>query len=605
MNNFGSSGVIQNKSIFIVTCERIGKRALYKATFQDNNQLNERIKNLPRALREFSVEDHCWHLHTKGLYEIMKSYKRSQKIKFEFGVEGRQIFLEQIKKLDELEIVRVNKVEQLKLKNADAIAFKEELEKNYKNYESELLSYMKEGTEFYPYQIVAAMFLRRVNSALLSMEMGLGKTLCSIAYVEMMGFRKVFVITPNSLKFNYYDEIEKFTKEGTKAHIINYKDNKYTMSESRYVIVNYDYFNSSNFSKVQKKFNDLDLGFIECVICDESHMLKNTAANTYKNFKKIFKEIPCKVFLSGTPAPNRAKELYTVMNQISKLDFSTKEFFYETYCGMVKNLNVRGGWEYVEGMAKLEELFYKTAPYTYRKRKIDVLKDLPDKIYNRILIEMTPEQQATYDKIEEGVANEIFADAQMSAVNILTIMLRLRQYTSLLKIEPTLELVNRLLDEGEKSVVVDMFKPPLLKLKERIGDVGVLHTGDQDNVERNEVKNDFQNPNGKAKVFLASIATTKYGLTLTAASKMFMLALPFSVGEYDQVADRLHRIGQKDTVFIYPLIIKGSIDEHVFNIIEKKRVEVTKVIDNEDYVSNVDESVLSEILSILRKKYKK
>jgi len=605
MTNFGRGGIILSKSVFVVSCERILKRAWYKVNFMANNQLNDRIKALPKELRVFSVDDHCWHLHTKGLYEIIKSYKRSEKIKFEFGLEGRQDFLAQIKKIDELEVEKVNKVEALKMKNADALAFKAELELNYKNYEPELLSFMKEGIKFYPYQIVAAMFLRRVKSALLSMEMGLGKTLCAIAYAEMMGFKKVFVITPNSLKFNFLDEVEKFTKAGTKAHIINYSGNKYSLRESKYIIVNYDYFNSKKFEKVLTKFEALDLGFLECVICDESHLLKNTDANTYKNFKRIFKGIPCKVFLSGTPMPNRSKELYTVLNQISRLDFPTKKFFYETYCGMIQDKDVRGGWRYEEGLAKLEELFYKTAPYTYRKRKIDVLKDLPDKIYNRILIEMTPEQQATYNKIEEGVANEIFAQSQMSAINALTIMLRLRQYTSLLKIEPTIELVKRLLDEGEKSVVVDMFKPPLLKLSAMLGDVAVLHTGDQDEVERNAAKNDFQNPDGKYKVFLASIATTKYGLTLTAASKMFMMALPFSVGEYDQVSDRLHRIGQKDTVFIYPLIIKDSIDEYVFNMIERKRKEVTKVMDNEDYVSNVDDSVLSEILAILKKKYKK
>jgi SNF2 family DNA or RNA helicase len=593
-------------SVFVVTCERINKRAWYKVSFQMNNQLNKKIESLPRDFRTFSVDDHCWHIHTKGLYDIIKTYNRSAKIKFEFGAQGRVDFLEQIKKIDQLEIDKTNKIEALKVKNADALAFKADLEANYKNYEAELLSYMKEGLKFYPYQISAAMFLRRVKSALLSMEMGLGKTLCSIAYVEMMGFKKVFVITPNSLKFNYFDEVAKFTKPGTKAHIINYKENKYSLEESKYVIVNYDYFNTSKTEKMLAKFNALDLGFLECVVCDESHMLKNTDSNTYKNFKRIFKNVPCKVFLSGTPAPNRAKELYTVLNQIARLDFPTKKFFYETYCGMIQDPDARGGWRYIEGMAKLEELFHKTAPYTYRKRKIDVLKDLPDKIYNRIVIEMTPEQQATYDKIEEGVANEIFADSQMSAVNILTIMLRLRQYTSLLKVEPVIELVERLLDEGEKSVVVDMFKPPLLKIQQRLGeDISVLHTGDQDVEERNKVKTDFQNPNGRSKVFLASIATTKYGLTLTAASKMFMLALPFSVGEYDQVADRLHRIGQKDTVFIYPLIVKGSIDEHVFNIIEKKRVEITKVMDNEDYVSNVEESILSEILTILKKKYKK
>jgi SWI/SNF-related matrix-associated actin-dependent regulator 1 of chromatin subfamily A len=235
----------------------------------------------------------------------------------------------------------------------------------------------------------------------------------------------------------------------------------------------------------------------------------------------------------------------------------------------------------------------------------EVLKDLPDKIYQRIVIEMDEAQQAQYDKIEEGVANEIFDNHENNAMNVLTIMLRLRQYTSLLKIHPSHELANRLLEEGEKAVIVDNFKPPLLKLKEIFGDVACLHTGDQDEIERNEVKNDFQNPNGKYKVFLASISTTKYGLTLTAASKLFMTTLPFSVGEYDQVSDRLHRIGQKDTVFIYSFIVKGTIDEYIFDMIEKKRVEITKAIDNEDYKSKVEESVLAEVLNHLRKKYGK
>lgn len=605
MSNFGRGGVILTKPVFVVTCERIKKQAWYMVRFLANNQLNDRIKALPPELRTFSVEDHCWHVHTKGLYEIIKSYKRSEKIKFEFGIEGRQDFLAQIKKLDEIEVEKVNKLEALKLKNAEAIAFKEELEANYKKYEPEVLKHLKEGISLYPHQVVAAMFLKKVKSGLLSLEMGLGKTLCSIAFAEMMGFKKVFVITPNSLKFNYYDEVEKFTK-GSKAHIINFKNNKYSLSEAKYVIVNYDYFNGGDKKKVTKKFEKLDLGFIECVICDESHMIKNTDSNTYKNFKRIFKEIPCKVFLSGTPAPNRAIELYTVLNQIAKLDFPTKKFFYETYCGMVQDPNARGGWRFEGGMAKLEELFHKITPYTYRRRKSDVLKDLPDKIYNRIVVEMTPEQQETYNKIEEGVANEIFSSDELSAVNVLTIMLRLRQYTSLLKIDATVELTKRLVDEGEKAVVVDMFKPPLIKLYEKIGkEIAVLHTGDQDEIERNRVKNDFQDPNGKAKVFIASIPTTKYGLTLTAASKLFMTSLPFSVGEYDQVADRCHRIGQKDTVFIYPLIVKDSIDEHIFNMIEKKRKEITKVMDNEDYKSNVDETVLSEVLAFLRKKYSK
>jgi SWI/SNF-related matrix-associated actin-dependent regulator 1 of chromatin subfamily A len=84
-----------------------------------------------------------------------------------------------------------------------------------------------------------------------------------------------------------------------------------------------------------------------------------------------------------------------------------------------------------------------------------------------------------------------------------------------------------------------------------------------------------------------------------------MTTLPWSPGEYDQVADRCHRIGQKDTVFIYPMVVKGTIDEYVFNMIEKKRIEITKALDNEDYHSNVEESILAELLAMLREKYGK
>jgi SWI/SNF-related matrix-associated actin-dependent regulator 1 of chromatin subfamily A len=175
----------------------------------------------------------------------------------------------------------------------------------------------------------------------------------------------------------------------------------------------------------------------------------------------------------------------------------------------------------------------------------------------------------------------------------------------MIKIKPTVELAKRLIEEGEKCVIVDMFKPPLIEMKKLLGDMSALHTGDENAEERNRVKNDFQNPNGTIKGFLASISTTKYGLTLTAASKLFMVTNPWSAGEYFQVSDRLHRIGQKDTVFIYPMVVKDSIDEYVFNSIENKMIEITKTLDNEDYESDVEESVLNEVLENLKKKYGK
>jgi SNF2 family DNA or RNA helicase len=449
--------------------------------------------------------------------------------------------------------------------------------------------------------------------------MGLGKTAISILYVEMNHFEKVVVVTPNSLKFNYLNEIEKFTNSN--AYIVGWRKNNCSIEDAKYVIINYDFFNPNRESKKRDKdgkkekkdrfllkWQKLGIYEIDAVICDESQKLKNTKANTYKNFNRTFNKLLfkngkiSKIFLSGTPAPNRAYELYTVLNQISPLDFPTKEYFYEYYCGM--SYDHDSGWGYVSNTAeqKFEELYHKTAPYTHRKRKFEVLLDLPDKIYQKIMFEMDDDEYAVYDEIEEGVVNEFVAHPNG---NPLTTMLRLRQYTASLKIKHVIELVENILETGEKVVIVDYFKDALYKLKEKLGDVAALHTGDQKDEERADIVKKFQDSNSDLKVFLGTIQTCGYGLNLFAASKLFFMTLPYSVGEYDQVSDRLHRIGQKAVVNIYPLMFRDTIDDYVFSSIENKRKEIVKVIDNEDYKSDVSESVLSEVIKKIKEKHGK
>ena len=143
--------------------------------------------------------------------------------------------------------------------------------------------------KLYPHQIVASMFMNVTRSTLISHEMGLGKTLSAILFVEMNGFEKVVVITPNSLKFNFYEEVKKFTN--STAYIVNWRKNTCTLEDAKYVIVNYDFFNPNIKSKrFDPKWQKLDIGSIDCVICDECQRLKNTKSNTYKNFKRTFKK---------------------------------------------------------------------------------------------------------------------------------------------------------------------------------------------------------------------------------------------------------------------------------------------------------------------------
>ena len=427
----------------------------------------------------------------------------------------------------------------------------------------------------------------------------------SILYVEMNGFEKVVVITPNSLKFNYANEIQFFCKSN--LHIVNWKKNNCSIADAKYIILNYDFFNPSSKDDFKRKWDKLKIGKIDAVICDEAAKLKNSKSNTYKNFNRTFKkeifkgEKISKIFLSGTPMPNKSAEIYNIMNQISPVDFATKSYFLSYYCGMSYDFN--GGWGYVTDTAeqKLEELYHKIAPFTHRKRKIDAL-DLPEKTYQRVILEMEDDEYSMYEEIESGAANEFIT---RPSSNPLTIMIRLRQYLSHLKVKPVIELIENILETGEKVVIVDFFKEPLYELKKLLGDVAGLHTGDQTVEERAMLVKKFQDPDSDLKVFIGSIQTCNFGLTLTCASKMFIMTLPYSVGDYEQVSDRIHRISQKNAVNIYPLIFRDTMDDYVFSAIENKKKEIIKVMDNEDYKSNVSESVLGEVIEKIKNKYKK
>jgi intein/homing endonuclease len=529
------------KLVFVVHCERIKNRQWYYLRFPINDQLIQRLKNLPEDTRKWNAGMMCWEVKVSSLFALIKRYKGSTKIHFDFGnEESRKIFIEQVKKIEVKEEEKRKFIIDLNIKKEEWVKYKEELEKTYVEYSDEMHALLKEGVKLYPHQIVASMFMNVTRNTLISHDMGLGKTLSAILYAEMNNFEKIFVITPNSLKFNFYYEIKKFTD--STAHIINWNKNDCGLEEAKYIIVNYDFFNPNIKSgKFLTKWKKLGINVIDAVICDESQKIKNTKTNIYKNFKRTFSKSIfrdgkiSKIFLSGTPAPNRAHELYTVLNQISPLDFPTKKYFQEYYCGMTRDLE--GGWGYqIDTMAqKFEELYHKIAPFTHRKRKFEVLTDLPDKTYQRIILEMTEKEQKIYNDIEAGVSNEFI---EQPNGNPLTIMIRLRQYLAQLKIKHVNDVIENVLETGEKVIIMDYFKDSLRELKEMFGDIAGLHTGDQSVEERSELVKKFQNPDSNLKVFLGSIQTSNYGLTLTAASKLFIMTLPYSVGEYDQAADR-------------------------------------------------------------------
>lgn len=594
-------------SVFMVYCSRIGRKQKYLLEFEYNLQLIERIKSLDKEDRSWNPDMKYWELTVKGLFLLIKSYKKSEKIFFNFGTkEKRSVFLELVEKMKKQEKENKEKEENIIKEKKEWVEYKNYLEKNYNKYSEKLHSLLKPGVKLYPHQVVASLFVDKVRRVLISHEMGLGKTLVSILFVEMNDFKKVVVITPNSLKFNYYNEVEKFTE--SKAHIVNWKKNKYSIEESKYIILNYEFFNSADKKIADNKWSKLKTDKIDVFISDECQRLKNSKSNTYKNIRrifsdKIFRDVPNKLFLSGTPAPNRAYELYNVLNQISPIEFKRKNDFYEYYCGMY--YDYWSGWGYVTNTEnqKLDELYEKISPYTHRKRKNEVLKDLPDKTFQKISLEMSEKQTKEYNLIEKATADNVFPDPKP---HHLSILMDLRKYLSKIKKEEIIDVVEDIINTGEKVVIVDFFKEPLRDLHKRFGDISVLHTGDQTIEEREEAIQQFQDLNSKVKIFLGSTDVTKEGLTLTAASKLFLLTLPFVPGVYDQISDRLHRIGQKKAVNIYIPVFLNTID--IFNtlvLIDDKKTELSVVMDNEKYVNKMQTNKLKNVFNYLIEKYDK
>jgi hypothetical protein len=192
--------------VFRVFCERIPRRQHYYIRFPHNDGLVEKIKSLPEDTRKWSALNLAWEVSAYSLFLLIKKYTKSTKIHFDFGNDiSRGIFIEQVKKIEIAEEEKRLFIADLNIKKEHWVKYKEELETEYIKYSDKMHGLLNEGIKLYPHQIVAAMFMNVTRNTLISHEMGLGKTLASILYVEMNGFNKVVVVTPNSLKFNYYN----------------------------------------------------------------------------------------------------------------------------------------------------------------------------------------------------------------------------------------------------------------------------------------------------------------------------------------------------------------------------------------------------------------
>jgi SNF2 family DNA or RNA helicase len=579
----------------------------YTLTFPYNKDLIDKIKLLPFETRKWNGMS--WEIDSINLMEIIKGYKGSTDIFFDFGNnENKNEFikiynnslLDLIKKQERLEFI--------KKKQESAKELKKYLKDNY--HIVDYSQYLKEGIKPYPHQIIGAKFATELGSCIISADMGTGKTILSLLASEMMGneWAKVFVIVPNSLKLNWRNEIEKFTN--SKWYVLDntFKKNIYDIKDVKYIITNYEYFRASNFN-IKSKLIDkgIDPKIVNSIIFDEAHKIKNTKSNTTKNILKTFKKsVNNYMLLSGTIMPNKLEELYVALNLILPEEFTSKNKFYQDYCGLKYDMSY--GWQTIE-KPNLDKVFDKLDGIMYRVKKEDVLKDLPEMIVNMVNVEMSSSEEKEYRNIENGFNNVDWNSNNMIGLNDtnsdnpLVILGRLRKYTSNLKSKLVADFVKTLNDQGEKVVIFDVFKDPLIQLANEMNSNSAYFGGSVSSENRQELVDLFQDPNSWLMNLFMTAQTGSVGITLTAASHMILISQSYVPGDNEQMYARIHRIGAKNNCNIYIFAIEDTVDEKVYHLVNSKLKIISKVIDNVEFTDNVKLSIIDDLIKEYKSKY--
>ena len=417
------------------------------------------------------------------------------------------------------------------------------------------------------------------KASLIGDDPGLGKTTQAIATVVAAKSKCVLIICPSTLKINWQREL--LTVAGIKSLILtdsikNTWQQYHNLDLIHVFITNYEslkkYFVQS-INKGEKKVAKLkDITFKPCinlfdaVIIDESHKVKEGQTMASKFCMGICKGKANILLLSGTPIVNKPKDLVAQLTIMGKLnEFGGWKYFMDRYCG--------GDGK---GATNLNELQYKLRTTCFYKRnKKEVLTDLPDKIRNIIMCEITT--QSEYDKALEDLGtylqmykNKTDEEVEKSLRGEIMVRIQVCQNISARgKLNEAFEKIDEVLEAGEKYVLFVHQKVIAQAVLSRYP-AAVSVTGASSQDERQAAVDKFQKDKN-CQLIVCSIKAAGVGITLTSASRMGFIEFPWHSALADQCEDRIHRIGQNDKCQYDYMLGKDTIDERVYEIIEGKR----------------------------------
>ncbi len=470
---------------------------------------------------------------------------------------------------------------------------------------------MAEEPKLYPFQRSGVRFLETAKRALIADEMGTGKTIQILRALERQGARRTLVVCPNSTKYNWAKETERWTSmtpivvDGTAAKrrkqiaeaadveaavvIINWESLRlHTRSEG------YGNMALSDTEKAPKELNEIEW---DAIVADEAHRAKNPKAKQTRALWAVSRDAEIRIAATGTPIANHPGDLWSIMNFVAPEDFPTKTKYIDRYCAT--SFNPFGGMDITGVKASTAEEFAHIVDSRMIRRVKDVvLTQLPSKVYSTRELTMSAKQAKAYRQMADSMLAELEDGELVTATNPLSQMTRLSQFSCAYaemddegnvtlsdpsnKIDAMMDIVDEA--EGQPIVVFAESRQLIRIAQERLEKANVPYgivAGDITPAQRQEHIDAFQA--GKLPVMLVTVGAGGEGITLTAARVGVFLQRSWSMVKNKQAEDRIHRPGAEvhDSIEIIDLVTKGTIEEYRATKLLEKGGRLQEVVRDE------------------------
>ena len=541
------------------------------SSYKNNNRLYRMKNGAYLDLKDKNLEQ------AFKLIDILNIYNDFDNMKIP---NNKAIYLEKLIEDEDLSFVNGSKYVSNVVKKFDKVK-----SKNYeipKDLNATLRDYQVSGFEFFKtlsdYQF----------GGILADEMGLGKTIQTIAFLLSNKDKKSIVITPTALIYNWKNELEKFAPT-LKVGLLHA-----AKSEREKILDNIDNYDVILTTYTTYK-NDIDkyknINFDYCII-DEAQNIKNPDAIITKAIKNVNAKV--KFALTGTPIENNLMELWSIFDFIMPGYLYNKSKFKSIFVNNDKNI------------IELKNLI---KPFILRRTKKEVITELPDKIEQKIIIDLEKEHKRAYKgyvnlitrKIKENNQDNITVFSYLTKLRQLCLSpeLMVKNYQGKnSKLDVLINIINDSSDE--KILVFSQFTKVLEVIGKRLNEENISYSyldGKTSAKDRVKLVEEFNTNNNK--VFLISLKAGGTGLNLTSANIVVHFDPWWNPAVEDQASDRAHRIGQKNVVNVIKLIAKGTAEERVINLQETKKELIEDVIngnlDNSSTLKNLSKDDIIDL----------